>query len=162
VGGLRHSPRPLRRESAQKRPSSRTAGAPPWDVCAQSRRTRATFARSLGVHELGPDRIIKSNPARQPAKPSSCASCWRVARGCLRCWDSPPEACALQRPTHLDARAGDRVPSASPALRMICQFPDCRRPSPWLGSRSRPGCCARCGDGWAIRDLTPARSTRCS
>src|SRR5258708_28090788 len=28
---------------------------------------------------------------------------------------------------------------------MICPFPDCRRPSPWLSSRSRPGCCARCG-----------------
>ena len=27
----------------------------------------------------------------------------------------------------------------------ICPFADCRRPSPWLSSRSRPGCCARCG-----------------
>ena len=25
------------------------------------------------------------------------------------------------------------------------RFPDCVRPSPWLGSRSRPGGCARCG-----------------
>src|SRR5712692_6935599 len=32
-------------------------------------------------------------------------------------------------------------------LRTICPFPECRRRSPWLGSRSRPGCCARCG-GW--------------
>jgi endogenous inhibitor of DNA gyrase (YacG/DUF329 family) len=30
-------------------------------------------------------------------------------------------------------------------LRVACPFPDCRRPSPWLSSRSRPGCCARCG-----------------
>jgi len=30
-------------------------------------------------------------------------------------------------------------------LRVVCPFPDCRRPSPWLSSRSRPGCCARCG-----------------
>jgi len=29
-------------------------------------------------------------------------------------------------------------------LRVVCPFPDCRRPSPWLSSRSRPGCCARC------------------
>ena len=27
----------------------------------------------------------------------------------------------------------------------VCPFADCRRPSPWLSSRSRPGCCARCG-----------------
>jgi hypothetical protein len=34
-------------------------------------------------------------------------------------------------------------------LRTICPFPDCRRPSPWLGLgyRSRPGHCAHCG-GW--------------
>jgi len=30
-------------------------------------------------------------------------------------------------------------------LLVACPFPDCRRPSPWLSSRSRPGCCARCG-----------------
>ncbi len=30
-------------------------------------------------------------------------------------------------------------------LRVVCPFPDCQRPSPWLSSRSRPGCCARCG-----------------
>ena len=30
-------------------------------------------------------------------------------------------------------------------LHVVCPFPDCVRPSPWLGSRSRPGCCARCG-----------------
>ena len=30
-------------------------------------------------------------------------------------------------------------------LLVVCPFPDCRRPSPWLSSRSRPGCCARCG-----------------
>jgi hypothetical protein len=34
-------------------------------------------------------------------------------------------------------------------LRTICPFPECRRPSPWLGLayRSRPGHCAHCG-GW--------------
>ena len=32
-------------------------------------------------------------------------------------------------------------------LLTICPSPECRRPSPWLGSRSRPGHCARCG-GW--------------
>ncbi len=32
-------------------------------------------------------------------------------------------------------------------LSRICPFPECRRPSPWLGSRSRPGHCAWCG-GW--------------
>ena len=34
-------------------------------------------------------------------------------------------------------------------LRTICPFPNCRRPSPWLGLgyRSRPGHCAHCG-GW--------------
>lgn len=34
-------------------------------------------------------------------------------------------------------------------LRTICPFPECRRPSPWLGSgyRSRPDHCAHCG-GW--------------
>jgi len=30
-------------------------------------------------------------------------------------------------------------------LLVACPFPDCRRPSPWLSARSRPGCCARCG-----------------
>ena len=33
----------------------------------------------------------------------------------------------------------------------ICPFADCRRPSPWLSSRSRPGCCARCGR-WETRE----------
>jgi len=34
-------------------------------------------------------------------------------------------------------------------LRTVCPFPECRRPSPWLGLgyRSRPGHCAHCG-GW--------------
>ena len=34
-------------------------------------------------------------------------------------------------------------------LRTLCPFPNCRRPSPWLGLgyRSRPGHCAHCG-GW--------------
>jgi hypothetical protein len=37
-------------------------------------------------------------------------------------------------------------------LRTICPFPECRRPSPWLGLgyRSRPGHCAHCG-GWLGR-----------
>ena len=30
-------------------------------------------------------------------------------------------------------------------LRSICPYPDCDRPSPILGARSRPGYCARCG-----------------
>jgi hypothetical protein len=30
-------------------------------------------------------------------------------------------------------------------LHLVCPFPDCRRPSPWLSSQSRPGRCARCG-----------------
>jgi hypothetical protein len=30
-------------------------------------------------------------------------------------------------------------------LVVVCPFADCRRPSPWLSSRSTPGCCARCG-----------------
>jgi len=30
-------------------------------------------------------------------------------------------------------------------LRTICPFAECRRPSPWLGCRSRPGHCAHCG-----------------
>jgi endogenous inhibitor of DNA gyrase (YacG/DUF329 family) len=36
-------------------------------------------------------------------------------------------------------------PQHGQRLRVVCPFPDCRRPSPWLSSRSRPGCCARCG-----------------
>jgi TniQ len=37
-------------------------------------------------------------------------------------------------------------------LRTACPFPECRRPSPWLGLgyRSRPGHCAHCG-GWLGR-----------
>ncbi|HEY7068448.1 MAG TPA: TniQ family protein [Chloroflexota bacterium] len=30
-------------------------------------------------------------------------------------------------------------------LRLVCPYPDCQRAFPWLSSRSRPGCCARCG-----------------
>lgn len=30
-------------------------------------------------------------------------------------------------------------------LRLVCPYPDCGRPSPWLGPRSRPGHCAHCG-----------------
>ena len=29
-------------------------------------------------------------------------------------------------------------------LQFVCPYPDCCRPSPWLGTRSRPGYCARC------------------
>ncbi len=42
-------------------------------------------------------------------------------------------------------------------LRVVCPFPDCRRPSPWLSSRSRPGCCARCGR-WLGNSETPGPS----
>lgn len=30
-------------------------------------------------------------------------------------------------------------------LRLVCPYPECRRPSPWLSSRSRSGHCAACG-----------------
>ena len=44
-------------------------------------------------------------------------------------------------------------------LRTICPFPECRRPSPWLGLgyRSRPGHCAHCG-GW-LGSPGPERGT---
>jgi hypothetical protein len=44
-------------------------------------------------------------------------------------------------------------------LRTSCPFPECRRPSPWLGLgyRSRPGHCAHCG-GW-LGSSGPERGT---
>jgi transcriptional regulator with XRE-family HTH domain len=39
-------------------------------------------------------------------------------------------------------------------LQLVCPYPDCRRPSPWLGTRSRPGYCARC-ERWLGRRSTP-------
>ncbi|WP_334173564.1 TniQ family protein [Sinomonas sp.] len=39
-------------------------------------------------------------------------------------------------------------------LQFVCPYSDCRRPSPWLGPRSRPGYCARC-ERWLGRPSIP-------